>query len=65
MEREIDPTATRSTTGRIYPTPGLHAKYWTTDFEPPVEIVQDTFGLACFARFYEDLGLSRSRQLHR
>lgn len=60
--REIDPTATRSMTGSIYPMPGLHAKYWTTDFEPLVEIVQDTcgrhdtFGLACTARYYEDAG---------
>ncbi|MBF9033484.1 DUF1989 domain-containing protein [Rhodobacterales bacterium HKCCE2091] len=60
--REIDPTATRSMTGAIYPRPGLHAKYWTTDLEPLVEIVQDTcgrhdtFGLACTARYYEDAG---------
>ncbi|MBB96076.1 MAG: aminomethyltransferase [Rhodobacteraceae bacterium] len=60
--REIDPTATRSMTGTIYPKPGLHAKYWNTDLEPLVEIVQDTcgrhdtFGLACTAKFYEDMG---------
>ncbi|HUF56894.1 MAG TPA: DUF1989 domain-containing protein, partial [Thermohalobaculum sp.] len=62
VEREIDPTATRSAMGQLYPTPGLHAKYWTTDLEPLVEIVQDTcgrhdtFGLACFPRYYEELG---------
>lgn len=62
VAREIDPTATRSMTGSIYPMPGLHAKYWNTDLEPLVEIVQDTcgrhdtFGLACTARFYEDMG---------
>ncbi|MDO6587605.1 DUF1989 domain-containing protein [Salipiger sp. 1_MG-2023] len=60
--REIDPTATRSMTGRVYPKPGLAAKYWTVDFEPLVEIVQDTcgrhdtFGLACTARYYDDMG---------
>ncbi|WP_245848379.1 DUF1989 domain-containing protein [Actibacterium ureilyticum] len=62
IEREIDPTATRSLTGHIYPQPGLHAKYWNVDFEPLVEIVQDTcgrhdtFGLACTARSYADQG---------
>ena len=61
-EREIDPTTTRTLTGSLYPEPGLGAKYWTVDQEPLVEIVQDTcgrhdtFGLACTARYYEDLG---------
>ncbi|MCX7646632.1 MAG: aminomethyltransferase family protein [Rhodobacteraceae bacterium] len=61
-EREIDPTATRSMTGQLYPRPGLAAKYWNTDLEPLVEIVQDTcgrhdtFGLACTARYYDDMG---------
>ena len=62
MAREIDPTATRTMTGSLYPMPGLHAKYWNTDLEPLVEIVQDTcgrhdtFGLACTARYYDDAG---------
>ena len=62
MEREIDPTATRSLTGSAYPAPGMHSKYWNVDHEPLVEIVQDTcgrhdaFGVACTARYYEDLG---------
>lgn len=62
IEREIDPTTTRSLTGLLYPTPGLYAKYYSVDHEPLVEIVQDTcgrhdtFGLACTARYYEDLG---------
>ncbi len=62
LEREIDPTTTRSLSGRLYPEPGLFAKFWTVDHEPLVEIVQDTcgrhdtFGLACTARYYEDLG---------
>ena len=61
-EREIDPTATRSMMGSAYPAPGLFSKYFSVDFEPLVEIVQDTcgrhdaFGLACTARYYEDLG---------
>lgn len=62
IEREIDPTTTRSLMGSLYPMPGLHAKYYSVDQEPLVEIVQDTcgrhdtFGLACTARYYEDLG---------
>ncbi|MBY8974484.1 aminomethyltransferase family protein [Rhodobacteraceae bacterium NNCM2] len=61
-EREIDPTTTRSLMGSLYPAPGIFSKYWTVDQEPLVEIVQDTcgrhdtFGLACTARYYDDLG---------
>lgn len=62
LERDIDPTTTRSLMGSLYPTPGIYAKYFSMDQEPLVEIVQDTcgrhdtFGLACTARYYEDLG---------
>lgn len=62
IEREIDPTTTRSLMGKLYPTPGIFSKYWSVDQEPLIEIVQDTcgrhdtFGLACTARYYEDLG---------
>lgn len=62
LEREIDPTTTRSLMGSLYPMPGIFSKYWSVDQEPLVEIVQDTcgrhdtFGLACTARYYEDLG---------
>ncbi|MEL7414741.1 MAG: DUF1989 domain-containing protein, partial [Pseudomonadota bacterium] len=62
LEREIDPTTTRSLMGALYPAPGIFSKYWSVDHEPLVEIVQDTcgrhdtFGLACTARYYEDLG---------
>ncbi len=62
MEREIDPTTTRSLMGSLYPAPGIYSKYYSVDHEPLVEIVQDTcgrhdtFGLACTARYYEDLG---------
>ncbi|MBX2823223.1 MAG: aminomethyltransferase family protein [Gammaproteobacteria bacterium] len=58
----IDPTTTRSLMGLGYPAPGLFAKYWSMEQEPLVEIVQDTcgrhdsFGLACTARYYDDLG---------
>ena len=62
LEREIDPTTTRTLMGSLYPKPGIFSKYWNVDQEPLVEIVQDTcgrhdtFGLACTARYYEDLG---------
>ena len=64
IEHAIDPTTTRSLMGLGYPTPGLYAKYWAMNQQPLVEIVQDTcgrhdtFGLACTARYYDDLGLS-------
>lgn len=62
LEHGIDPTTTRSLMGSLYPMPGIFSKYWTVDQEPLIEIVQDTcgrhdtFGLACTARYYEDLG---------
>ncbi|MEX0346953.1 MAG: DUF1989 domain-containing protein [Rhizobiaceae bacterium] len=62
LEREIDPTTTRSLMGLLYPAPGIYSKYFSVDQEPLVEIVQDTcgrhdtFGLACTARYYEELG---------
>jgi len=62
VERDIDPTTTRSLMGSVYPAPGIYAKYYSMDQEPLVEIVQDTcgrhdaFGLACTARYYADLG---------
>lgn len=62
LERDIDPTTTRSLMGSLYPAPGIFSKYFSSDQEPLVEIIQDTcgrhdtFGLACTARYYEDLG---------
>lgn len=62
LERDIDPTTTRSLGGSLYPAPGIYSKYYSSDQEPLVEIIQDTcgrhdtFGLACTARYYEDLG---------
>ena len=62
LERDIDPTTTRSLMGSLWPGPGLFSKFFSVDHEPLVEIIQDTcgqhdtFGLACTARYYEDLG---------
>ncbi|MGI8974663.1 MAG: DUF1989 domain-containing protein [Gaiella sp.] len=61
-ERGLDSTATRSLMGNAYPQPGLHSKFFDQDLEPLVEVVRDTvgrhdtFGLACTAKYYEDLG---------
>lgn len=62
LERCIDATSTRHVVGRAYPAPGLLAKFYTQDFEPMVELVRDTcgrhdsFGTACTAKYYDDLG---------
>jgi aminomethyltransferase len=61
-ERGLDSTATRSLTGSAYPAPGLYSKFFDHDLEPLVEVVRDTvgrhdtFGLACTAKYYEDMG---------
>ena len=62
LAHDIDPTTTRSLMGGLWPNPGIYSKYFTVDHEPLLEIVQDTcgrhdtFGLACTARYYEELG---------
>lgn len=59
---DIDPTTTRALMGRLYPTPGLYGKYYSIAQQPLLEIVHDTvgrhdtFGLACTAKYYDDLG---------
>ncbi len=62
IERCLDATATRSLMGAIYPTPGLHSKFYDVDLEPLIEVIQDTcgrhdsFGLACTSKYYDELG---------
>ena len=62
VERCIDATVTRTLMGAAYPGPGLLSKYCDVDMRPLVEVVRDTvgrhdtFGLACSAKYYEDLG---------
>jgi aminomethyltransferase len=62
IERGLDSTATRSLMASAYPQPGLHGTFFTQDFQPLVDVVQDTvgrhdtFALACHAKYYEDLG---------
>jgi aminomethyltransferase len=58
----LDSTVTRTLLARSYPAPGLPAKAFDRDFEPLVEIVQDTvgrhdaFATACNSRYYDDMG---------
>jgi len=62
IENALDGTITRTMTGRTYPAPGLISKIFGFDFEPLVEIVQDTvgrhdfFATACSSRYYDDVG---------
>jgi len=62
IEHALDVTATRSAMGHVYPMPGLHSKYFDQDFVPLIEVIQDTcgrhdtFGLACTAKYYDDIG---------
>lgn len=62
FENMIDQGATRTMNGNFHPEVGLYSKYYTTDLEPVMEIVQDTcgrhdtFAMACTGRYYEDLG---------
>ncbi len=62
LENALDATVTRTLTGRAYPAPGLPSKAFGFDFEPMVEVIQDTcgrhdaFATACNSRFYDDAG---------
>ncbi|MEX2408954.1 MAG: DUF1989 domain-containing protein [Rhodovibrionaceae bacterium] len=62
IARPLDATTTRTLMGAIYPSPGLYGKYYDVDQQAQVEIIRDTvgrhdtFGLACAAKYYEDLG---------
>ena len=61
-ERCLDATTTRYAIGAAYPAPGLFSKFYDQNFEPMVEVVQDTcgrhdsFGTACTAKYYDDMG---------
>ncbi len=62
VERGLDSTTTRTLNHRIYPGPGLFAKFFDERMQPMVEVVRDTcgrhdtFGLACTAKGYADMG---------
>ena len=60
--RNLSATTTRSLMGNAYPTPGLYSKFYDIDFNPLVEVVQDTcgrhdsFGVACTSKYYDEAG---------
>ena len=57
-----DMIATRSFMGNQYPMPGLFDKYYDCNAQAMIEVVQDTvgrhdtFGVACAAKYYDDVG---------
>jgi aminomethyltransferase len=62
VERSLDATTTRYAIGAAYPAPGLYAKFYDQNFEAMIEVIQDTcgrhdsFGTACTAKYYDDMG---------
>jgi len=62
IEACLDATATRHVVGASYPAPGLYSKFYDTNFEAMIEVIQDTcgrhdsFGTACTAKYYDDMG---------
>jgi aminomethyltransferase len=62
LERGIDGVTTRTLMGAAVPGPGLYGKFYDVDMDPLVEVVRDTvgrhdmFGLACYSKYYEDMG---------
>jgi len=62
VERCLDATTTRHAVGASYPAPGLYSKFYDQDFQPMLEVVQDTcgrhdsFGTACTSKYYDDMG---------
>ena len=60
--RNLSATTTRSLMGNAYPGPGLYSKFCDIDFNPLVEVIQDTcgrhdsFGVACTSKYYEEAG---------
>ncbi len=53
---------TRSIMGSMYPMPGLYDKYYDYNAQAMLEVIQDTvgrhdtFGVACTAKYYDDMG---------
>jgi len=61
-EHPLDVTTSRTFMGHAYSMPGLHSKYFDQDWEPLVEVYQDTvgrhdaFAMACAPKYYDDIG---------
>ena len=62
IEHPLDVTTSRTFMGQAYAMPGLQSKYFDQDWEPLVEIYQDTvgrhdaFAMACAPKYYDDIG---------
>ena len=62
IEHALDVTTSRTLMGHAYSMPGLHAKYYDQEFEPLIEVIQDTvgrhdaFAMACASKYYDDIG---------
>jgi aminomethyltransferase len=62
IEYGLDSTTTRTLNHSVYPGPGLFAKFFDERMQAMVEVVRDTcgrhdtFGLACTAKGYADMG---------
>ena len=62
IEHALDVTTSRTLMGHAYSMPGLHSKYFDQDFEPLIEVIQDTvgrhdaFAMACASKYYDDIG---------
>ncbi|MEO1190519.1 MAG: DUF1989 domain-containing protein [Pseudomonadota bacterium] len=62
--REVTPDmiTTRSLMAQMYPMPGLFDKYYDHNAQALLEVIQDTvgrhdtFGVACTAKYYDDVG---------
>ncbi len=61
-EFKLDMTNTHSIMGHMEPGPGLHDKYYDFNAQAMLEVIQDTvgrhdtFGVACTAKYYDDMG---------
>lgn len=62
IQAPLDVTTSRTLMGHAYSMPGLHAKYYDQDWEPLVEVIQDTvgrhdaFAMACASKYYDEIG---------
>ncbi len=62
IQAPLDVTTSRTLMGHAYSMPGLHAKYYDHDWEPLVEVIQDTvgrhdaFAMACASKYYDEIG---------
>ncbi|OAL83116.1 DUF1989 domain-containing protein [Acinetobacter terrae] len=62
QEVTLDAGATRTILGHSTPQPGIHSRFYASDMQSMLEVIQDTVGrhdmflTACSTKFYEDSG---------